>query len=226
MGKITEIIKDYTASYRLGRKSYAQEGEDIVLDRFFGGKSSGFYVEIGCHHPVRFSNTYLFYLKDWRGVCVDPLPGTIEKFKRLRRRDLVLEVGVSFDKSSLDYFMFNEPALNTFDKKLADERNGLGGYQIVETRKIDLFPLKDILTQRVPPDQSIDFFSIDVEGLDFQVITSNDWGKFRPKAVVVECLGLYNSHLEDNQTVSFMKSVGYYFYAKTGGSVIFVKTDE
>ena len=44
-------------------KSYSQEGEDMVLNRYFQGKNSGFYVDIGAHHPKRFSNTYFFIKK-------------------------------------------------------------------------------------------------------------------------------------------------------------------
>jgi len=49
-------------------KSYSQKGEDIILRRILGEKEVGFYIDIGAHHPKRFSNTYLFYKKGWRGI--------------------------------------------------------------------------------------------------------------------------------------------------------------
>ena len=57
--------------------SYSQEGEDLILERFFEGKEIGFFVDIGAHHPMRFSNTYIFYLKGWRGINVDATPGSM-----------------------------------------------------------------------------------------------------------------------------------------------------
>ena len=59
------------------QKSYAQEGEDLILYRMIYGKiDKGFYVDVGAHHPKRFSNTYFFYRKGWRGINVEPMPGS------------------------------------------------------------------------------------------------------------------------------------------------------
>ena len=53
------------------RYSFSQEGEDLLIDRMFDGQSVGFYVDVGAHHPTRFSNTYLLYLRGWRGINID-----------------------------------------------------------------------------------------------------------------------------------------------------------
>ena len=66
------------------RLYYSQEGEDILLARFFFGKSQGFYVDIGAHHPQRLSNTYHFYLQGWRGINIDAMPGSMSSFETLR----------------------------------------------------------------------------------------------------------------------------------------------
>ena len=52
--------------------SFSQEGEDLVLQRLIGIKSNGFYVDIGAHHPYRFSNTYKFYI-----TCLKSLHSTV-----------------------------------------------------------------------------------------------------------------------------------------------------
>ena len=51
--------------------SYSQEGEDMVLKRIFDKQTKGFYIDVGAHHPKRFSNTYNFYLKGWKGINID-----------------------------------------------------------------------------------------------------------------------------------------------------------
>ena len=53
------------------KKSYSQDNEDLFLNEYFEKISNGFYVDIGCHHPKRFSNTYLLYKKGWKGVNID-----------------------------------------------------------------------------------------------------------------------------------------------------------
>ena len=60
-----------------GSLCYSQEGEDMILGKIFSGQKHGFYVDVGAHHPLRFSNTYLFYLKGWRGINIDAMPGSM-----------------------------------------------------------------------------------------------------------------------------------------------------
>jgi FkbM family methyltransferase len=166
--------------------SFSQEGEDLVLHRHFNYKPKGFYIDIGAHHPYRFSNTFKFYLKGWRGINIDPLPGSMKLFKRKRPEDINLEVAIAkTDGQVLNYYMFNEPTLNTFDQSLisrAEEAN----YVLQKTVPIKTYRLSTILEQHVGANQAIDFMSIDVEGFDLDVLQSNDWDKFRPSFLVVE----------------------------------------
>jgi hypothetical protein len=204
--------------------SYAQEGEDLVLKRLFDGRPRGFYVEVGCHHPFRFSNTYLFYRRGWTGICIDPLPGTVRRFGRWRPRDITVELGVSLHCSTLTYFMFDEPAVNTFDDAAARRVIEEGRYRILEKRSIQTEPLARIIEARLPSGvEQIDFFSIDVEGLDLQVLQSNDWERFAPRAVIAECFESDLDAIQENAVVRFMSGVGYKPYAKSGHSVVFVR---
>jgi FkbM family methyltransferase len=167
--------------------SYSQEGEDLVLARIFGDASVGVYVDVGAHHPLRFSNTHKFYLQGWRGVNIEPNPQMSAIFQAVRPEDVNLTCGVSDEYGSLTYYMFNEAALNSFDQALAHSREG-ELYQIIETRALHVLPLSDILEQCLAEGTPIHFLSVDVEGLDLKVLRSNDWARFRPKCVVAECL--------------------------------------
>jgi hypothetical protein len=75
-------------------RSYSQEGEDRVLAHVLdiGRRDPGFYVDVGAHHPQRFSNTYAFYLAGWRGLNIEPRPGSLSLFQRLRPRDINLNL--------------------------------------------------------------------------------------------------------------------------------------
>ena len=214
------FVDKYFGDIRNGRFSYAQEGEDLVVDRLLEGKRDGFYVEVGCHHPTRFSNTYMFYKKGWRGVCIDPLPGTKRIFNSIRPRDIVFEEGVGDKDGILIYYMFNEPALNTFDSKIASARDGLNGAKIVGSSKINIRRLDEILSSisNMPP---IDVLSVDVEGFDFQVLNSNDWMRFRPKIVIAECSSDDLLSMDYDPVTKYLNSLNYVAYAKTGLSIIF-----
>lgn len=206
-----------------GITSFSQEGEDLILGRIFERKTKGFYVDVGAYHPVRFSNTHLFYQKGWRGINIDPMPGGMKIFDEIRPQDINIEAAVSDLEVELDYYSFNEGALNTFSDELAEERSKLDGYFIQFQRKIKTKKLSDILDEYLPENQIIDFFSIDTEGHDLNVLQSNNWEKYSPQIVITEILGLNFEKLYDSELYLFMKSINYSFFAKTFNSLFFKK---
>ncbi len=209
------------------RLCFSQEGEDMILSRLFEGKKKkGFYVDVGAHHPQRFSNTYRFYLNGWRGINIDPLPEGMDTFREIRPRDINLEYAISDGEDELTYFEFNETALNGFSPELAEERDGLQNYRVVNKRKIKTHRLADILDKYLPNDQEIDFLNVDVEGLDLRVLQSNDWKKYRPFVVLAEDLpGLALNSAEATPIVDYMVSQGYELKAMSVNTLIFCRND-
>lgn len=197
--------------------SYSQEGEDMILSRLFENQEIGFYVDIGAHHPIRFSNTYFFYLKNWKGINIDAMPGCMKIFDKLRPRDINLEIGISKKENILTYFMFNESALNTFSQEFVREIGKYNEFKLIKSISIDTYPLGKILEKYLPINQQIDFFSIDVEGLDLEVLESNDWDRFRPKYILIEERGnnsinqIFNKS-EINKKLTLLR---YVLFAKT-----------
>lgn len=202
-------------------KSYSQEGEDMILRRFFDDKSRiGFYVDVGAHHPKRFSNTYYFYKLGWNGINIEPNPDVKDLFSRLRGRDINLHYGVSSDEGSMKYFIFDEPALNSFDHKLVGSRLETTSYKVISTKDIIVKRLDSILNEHMP-NRKIDFMTVDVEGLDLDVLKSNDWNRFRPTIVIIESLGTSVQDALKTEAAVFMNSNGYELCAKTYNSLIF-----
>ena len=95
---------------------YSQNGEDIMIHALCGRKRDGVYVDVGAHHPKRYSNTYQLYKRGWRGINIDPNPETIGFFNHARPEDTNMQVGIAAEKGELEYFMFSDPAVNTFSK--------------------------------------------------------------------------------------------------------------
>ena len=202
--------------------SWSQEGEDRILSRFFGHQADGFYVDVGAHHPKRFSNTYLFYRRGWRGVNIDAMPGSMAAFRRMRPRDINLECGVGRSEDTLTYHIFTEPALNGFSEKLSQSRHAADTSAcLVETQPVRVRPLSDILGEHVAAGQTIDFMSVDVEGLDLEVLRSNDWSRFRPKLILVEVLGNTWETLGSSEVTRFLSDLGYDIVAKCMNTVFF-----
>lgn len=215
-----EIQRPVLEVSRYQNISYSQEGEDLIIARILNNKENGFYVDVGAHHPKRFSNTYKFYLNGWRGINIDAMPGSMVLFQKLRPRDINIEAGVASQKGELLYHVFNEPALNTFVEEEAKRKNGKYGYFIIDKKKIKVLPLSEILDLHLKPSDKIDFLTIDVEGLDFEVIQSNNWQRYRPKLILIE--ELRSSREESKQNISsFLIDLGYALYAKTFNTLIF-----
>ena len=217
--KLAKVKNNYFDSYAL--KSYSQEGEDMVLRRLFEKQKTGFYVDVGAHHPKRFSNTYFFYKLGWSGINVDAMPGSMTAFNRIRPRDINIEKPVSNKKQLLTYYAFNEPALNGFSKELSEERDGKGSYFVKFTKDIETSTLEEILDDNLPKVQSIDFLSIDVEGLDFNVLRSTNLEKYHPKVILVEILNSSLVDIQVNEIYKFLTDAGYELYAKAVNTVIF-----
>lgn len=205
--------------------SFSQEGEDLILHRIIKRKNAGFYVDIGAHHPFRYSNTYKFYRLGWRGINLDPLPGSMELFRKYRPNDINLEIPISNLNGELVYYMFDEPALNSFDKKNALKFDTETKYKIINRLNIKTEKLKDILALHLPANTEIDFFSIDVEGLDYSVLLSNDWELYRPSYIIAESLSTNLAKDMDSDISKFLSEKNYQLIAKTFNSLIYANNE-
>ena len=178
--KIREFIyKRYTISF-------SKSGDDIQLMKLIKNSSPGLYVDIGSWHPVKASNSYFFHLRGWKGICIDPNPEMIDLYAKLRPTDIFLNCAVGDSVQNLNYYMLtdNYSSMNTLDynfivsHKLENE--------VKEVKNIPVYNLKTLLEQHVNSNDRLDFFDIDVEGYDLEVLKTNDWDKFRPKIIIIE----------------------------------------
>jgi FkbM family methyltransferase len=204
---------------------YGQDGEDLILDRLLERQAEGFYVDVGAHHPVRFSNTYLFYKRGWRGINIDAMPGSMKKFEHARPRDINIECGVAGSAGKLMYYRFNESALNTFDAAEVQIKNK-PPYQLLDTVEVAVERLDALLARHLPAGQQIDFLSVDVEGKDEEVLRSSDWQRYRPRFILAETLRTDMLNLGACPVVQFLQSVGYKPVAKAYNTSFFARVGD
>lgn len=201
--------------------SFSQEGEDRMLGRFFEDCPTGFYLDVGALHPVRFSNTLLLYLQGWRGVNIDATPGSMRPFRRLRPRDVNVEVAIGTDRGMANFYVFKEPALNTFDAELAEERRALG-WEFKTVVPLPKRRLSEVWDECVPPGVVVDLLTVDVEGRDVEVLESLDWARQRPLVVCVE-------QLADSRVGTSVSAVlgdrGYELFGRTVNTVLYARRD-
>ena len=210
-----EILNEH-AYFKYLSTCFSQEGEDQILSQYFYGADTGFFLDIGAYHPIKYSNTYKFYLKGWRGINIDAMPGSMKAFSLLRPDDINLEVGVDDREGNLPYYVFDQKGINTFSKKFVVEMQEKG-YKVTEERMIEARTLRSLLTDHLPPNQTIDFLSLDVEDLELNVLSSNDWVKYRPKIIVVESLQLKTR----NALNEYLQQVDYRAIANTPNNLYY-----
>jgi FkbM family methyltransferase len=202
-------------------KSFSQEGEDLILRRIFNKQVSGFYVDVGAHHPRRFSNTFNFYRCGWLGINIDPNPDAMRAFLSDRSRDINIQCGVADRPGTLTYYRFDEAALNTFDADVVKSRLANTPYKLLGSIEVRVERLAAILERCLPANQAIDFLTIDAEGMDLQVLKSNDWKRYRPHCVLVESLGVSLEDALRGEIFPFMRDQGYELFAKTFNTLVF-----
>jgi FkbM family methyltransferase len=202
------------------KRTYSQCGEDILIDINLRQDKGykGFYVDIGAHNPFALSNTARFYKRGWRGINVEASSNLLLAFKLFRRRDINLNMAIGDSTQSLKFHIFDIQAFNTFDETLANERiqRGLKLSRIVEIKQIRLDELLDTF---LPKGQHIDFMSVDVEGLDYKVLSTNNWDKYKPDIIAVED---YVSDISKSNIQKLLESEGYILTAMIkGGTCIY-----
>ena len=123
-------------------------------------KQNGFYIDVGCHDPLDFQMQYL-YKQGWRGINIDANEESIARFDKYRDRDINIRALISNEKKTLEYYYFNDHALNgVLENDRVEELLGLK-YKIVK-KNINTITLNQIL-EKYPPAGIVDFLNIDVE---------------------------------------------------------------
>lgn len=197
--------------------AYSQEGEDLLLNRLLNKKRKGVYVDIGAHHPTKISNTYFFYKKGWNGINIDAMPGSMNEFNRIRPNDFNIEAAISNSDQVLEFYEFNAPEFNTFSKEIMEKNLKRDSIKLIKKHSIQTQKLSKVLDEVSNKIDllTIDFMSIDVEGLDLEVLKSNNWEKYYPNFILAELHNQKISDLNTNEINNFLVSKGYELICKT-----------
>jgi FkbM family methyltransferase len=201
--------------------AYSQEGEDLLLDKIFSGQTKGFYVDVGAHHPSRFSNTRRLHERGWRGINIDPSPAAKTAFDAARPVDINLQLAIDETPGERTWFEIDEPAVSTLSRELAAERAHDGRWTQQRESLVPARPLRDVLHEHVPKGVHIDLLNIDVEGWEMPVLRSNDWDLFPPRVVMIESRAEAWPDALTSSEYQFLRERGYELIAKTFRTLVF-----
>ena len=196
--------------YFTNKNSYSQFGEDLIINNFFGN-FVGTYVDIGCYHPIKYSNTALLNKKGWSGTNIDLNKTSIDFFNACRKNDLNITACLSDKIEEVEVYMDSEfSALNSINKN-----------------NIKKFGLKNFKKKRVQTTlfnklikKNFDFLNIDCEGNDLKILKTIDLKKFTPKIINIEV-----SKDNKKQIYEYLNFYGYGIYEVKSMSHIFKKIE-
>lgn len=172
LGKVKRLFIAFIQSVVKVKASYSQHGEDKIILNILRkyDLTQAIYIDVGSNHPTSISNSYLFYRMGYRGICIEPNKELASLHKLFRKNDIVLQLGCS-DKCGVFPFYYSKiPVLSSFkyetflNNKIHDKRN----FWYIEY--IPILTLDDIMQNIDLTYQYISFLSIDVEGLDYNVL--------------------------------------------------------
>lgn len=218
MKKIEKKIKDYLIKLypfnklyfflKILKKSkkryhYADNGEDIIIQGLFNHKKNGFYIDVGCYHPVRASLTHLLYKKGWKGVNIDISEDTINLFKMARPNDKNINIGIA-DKVGEDFY---------YQSSHINQANSFKYYDNIKKVKIQITTLDNIIKNLGI--KKIDFLNIDVEYTDFKVLQGLNLNSVRPTLIAIEDNDAFDiADLINSDIYKYLINKEYFLYSK------------
>ena len=179
------------------------DNEDTAILDYFKDKKSGFYVDVGCYHPIHRNNTYLLHKQNWRGINIDVSQFSVELFDHLRPDDLNYNCAVSNKNETVKLFFQKE--LSQLSTTENDQAKKVFQGNIKE-KEIQAFTLDEILNRDKYKDVKIDFLNIDVEGADFKVLNGLSFQKFNPELICVE---IHDKEIKESKIYNFLKDKNY-----------------
>jgi FkbM family methyltransferase len=211
------------------KKSYSQSGEDLLVEFIFYhilNIKDFTYMDIGAHHPYYLSNTAIFYEKGNKGISIEPDPILFNEIKKERPNEICLNIGIMFNKKQnneelAEFYIMSTTTLNTFSKKEAERLHYEGTYKITEKKMIPVKHIHQIIEEYFLPD----FVSIDVEGIDYEIIQSFNLKKYRPKVICIETLEFSpnaSENIKNKEIINYLSSNNYFLYADTNINSIFI----
>jgi FkbM family methyltransferase len=203
--------------------SYAQFGEDLVAASLLDaiGVEKPTYLDVGAYDPVNDNNTYHFYARGGRGVLVEPNKAITERLKSARPGDTVVVACIGFtDQTETDYYMFDNPGLNTIDKEEMEKVLRETPHKLQQVVKMPMLGINRVIAENFGG-KAPDYLSIDIEGLDYPVLKTLDFAKYRPKLICAETL-VFNTMKHTAETTKLLAEHGYEVRGMTYANTLYL----
>lgn len=204
--------------------SFAQNGEDVVLNRVLAGIEVGCYIEVGANHPTTDSVSRSFYNRGWSGIAIEPNPMFASLFREERPRDLVIEAAATdAGVDSITLHLIADTGLST----VVDTISGFHsdhGFTVTDVA-VPTVRLDDAIRKNGRAEADIHFLMIDTEGAELQVLSSIDLATIRPWILIIEATAPGTTTPTHDAWEYLVVDAGYVFCLFDGLSRYYVATE-
>ena len=205
------------------RASYSQDQEDLFINNYFKNIDNGFYLDIGCYHPIKYSNTALLHNRGWQGINIDMNQTSIDLFKILRKKDKNICAAISSSNKEVTQFIDHSYSpVNTIDKNFSQMISKRLQIKPFSERKIYTNTLNEILEKYEIQIKKIDFLNIDVEGHDYEVLKGINFLNIKPKIICIE-IDNHEKNLSKESIENYLKKFNYKIIKRIGFNAFFEK---
>jgi FkbM family methyltransferase len=201
-------------------KYYSQfEQDKFVYENYFQNKTNGYFVDIGAHNGITFSNSKFFEELGWTGVCVEPNPKVFKILQAGRKCKCIMKA-ISDHTGTAQFFQIVEGA--DMLSGLTDEFNQRGIENIYANltgveNEFEYIDVELELFDNIIDNTTIDFLSLDTEGNELKILQTIDFNKYDIKVITVE------NNDYDDKFLKFLTPRGYQSVTRLGCDELYIK---
>ena len=204
---------------------YSQFNQDKIIDRLLRGKRSGYFIDIGAHDGISFSNSYFFEkYRNYNGSCFEANTIVFRQLEK-NRNATCINAAISEEDGKVTFIQcigygemlsgikeFRDPRHIERTKKTIEKHGG----RIVESEVLSMNLNNFLQTHQII---HIDFLSIDIEGGEYEILKTINFDSFDIKIICVEL----NYPEIENEIINLLNNVGYKLITKIDVDGLFIK---
>jgi len=168
------------------RICYTRNFEDVILQRVFANIPEGCYVDVGASAPVIDSNTYALYTQGWRGICIDPM--RVADWAAARPGDVFIAAALGASPGETTFHVYESTLqISTASPETREHWAVRGGIDPSRSVNVPVRTLDDVLDEHLAG-RTLHLVSIDVEGMEEDVLRGFDLQRHRPWLILLEAV--------------------------------------
>jgi len=209
---------------------YGQNKEDKTVYEYFlnkyGIEFKGNVLDIGANDGITLSNSYFLIDLGWKGYLVEAGKSAYEKLNNIynsKENVNIYNIALGNQNGNVTFFesknLLNSDDVGLVSSVISSETIRWRNTGVIyEEYNVEMITFDNFIKLNKLKDKVFDFISIDIEGLDYDILTQIDLDKFGCKCVCVEFNGK-----EKEKYVQYALKYDMYLLTQNAENLIFVK---